>query len=154
MHKLIKGFALAAVSLSFAGAALAADYGTKEEAAAMVKKAVSYAKTNGKDKLLAEVGHGSKGQFVDRDLYVSVWSPDAKVLAHATNPKLVGTDVGDLKDADGKPFMKEILSKAASSGSGWVDYKWANPVTKEVQPKSAYFEKVDDMIISTGYYKK
>lgn len=154
MHKLFKGFALAAVSLSFAGAAFAADHGTKEEAAAMVKKAVSYAKTNGKDKLLAEVTNGSKGQFVDRDLYVSVWSPDAKVLAHATNPKLVGTDVSDLKDADGKPFMKEILTKASGGGSGWVDYKWANPVTKEVQPKSAYFEKVDDMIISTGYYKK
>jgi signal transduction histidine kinase len=55
---------------------------------------------------------------------------------------------------DGKPFMKEILTKAAASDNGWVDYKWANPVSKEVQPKSAYFEKVGDMIISTGYYKK
>lgn len=154
MHGMFKGLALAMVSLSFAGAALAADQGTKDEAAAMVKKAVAYAKANGKDKLLAEVGNGSKGQFVDRDLYVSVWSPDAKVLAHGSNPKLVGTDVSELKDADGKPFMKEILTKAASSGSGWVDYKWANPVSKEVQPKSAYFEKVDDVIVSTGYYKK
>jgi signal transduction histidine kinase len=151
---MFKGLAFALVSLSFAGASLAADQGTKEEAAAMVKKAVAYAKANGKDKLLTEVSNGSKGQFYDRDLYVSVWSPDAKVLAHGANPKLVGTDVGDLKDADGKPFMKEILTKAAASDNGWVDYKWANPVSKEVQPKSAYFEKVGDMIISTGYYKK
>lgn len=50
--------------------------------------------------------------------------------------------------------MKEIVSKAASSGSGWVDYKWVNPVTKEIQAKSAYFEKADDVIISSGFYKK
>ena len=105
------------------------------------------------DKLIAEVNSG-KGQFIDRDLYVSVWSTKAVVMAHGTQPKLVGKDIIDLKDADGKFFMKEIVEKAAASGKGWTDYKWVNPVSKEIQLKSAYFEKMDDMIISTGFYKK
>ena len=83
-----------------------------------------------------------------------MWDSKAVVLAHGANPKLIGKDILELKDADGKPFMKEIVTKAASAGSGWVDYKWVHPVNKEIQAKSAYFEKMDDMIISTGFYKK
>jgi signal transduction histidine kinase len=148
LHKLL----IAAASLAFMGAACAAGKGTAAEAEAMVKKGVAYAKANGRDKFLAEVVN-SKGEFIDRDLYISVWNTKAVVLAHGVNPKLVGKDIIELKDADGKFFMKEIVSKAASAGSGWVDYKWVNPVTKEIQAKSAYFEKLDDMIISTGHYK-
>jgi len=140
-------------SLTFTASVLAADQGTADEAFAMVKKGVAFTKANGKAKLLEEVVN-NKGQFVDRDLYLSVWDLKAKVLAHGANPKLVGKDIMELKDADGKYFMKEIVAKAASAGSGWVDYKWVNPVSKEIQAKSAYFEKVDDMIISSGYYKK
>ena len=152
MKKILFGL-LAASAFAFTATASAADQGTASEAEAMVKKGVAYAKANGRDKFLAEVGN-NKGQFVDRDLYISVWSTKAVVLAHGANQKLVGKDIIDLKDADGKPFMKEVVTKAAAGNSGWVDYKWTNPVTKEIQAKSAYFEKLDDMIISTGYYKK
>ena len=151
--KIFKGLMLAAAAFAFTAPALAADQGNAGEAEAMVKKGVAYAKANGRDKFLAEVNSG-KGQFIDRDLYISVWSTKALVLAHGANTKLIGKDIIDLKDADGKPFMKEIVTKAATSNSGWVDYKWVNPVSKEIQAKSAYFEKLDDMLISTGYYKK
>lgn len=153
MTKLLKGLLFSVVAAGFIAPAMAADQGTAGEAEAMVKKAVAFAKANGKDKLISEVGNG-KGQFVDRDLYISVWTPKAVVLAHGVNPKLVGKDIIDLKDADGKPFMREIMTKAASTPTGWVDYKWVNPVTKEIQAKSAYFEKFDDIVVSTGYYKK
>ena len=133
MLKSFKGLLCALAVLSFTASALAAaDQGNADEAAAMVKKAVAFAKVNGKDKLLAEVVN-NKGQFVDRDLYISVWNSKAVVLAHGANPKLIGKDIIDLKDADGKYFMKEIVSKAASAGSGWVDYKWVNPVSQEIQ---------------------
>lgn len=153
MHKLIKALIFTAISIAFVSPAAAVDQGTAEEASAMVKKAVEFAKVNGKEKLYSEVSSG-KPPFADRDLYISIWDKNAKILAHGANPKLIGKDFSDVKDADGKPFMKEIMSKAASAGSGWVDYKWENPVDKKVQPKSAYFEKLDDIIISSGYYKK
>lgn len=43
---------------------------------------------------------------------------------------------------------------AESGGKGNADYKWPNPVSKEIQPKTVYFEKADDMVFSSGYYKK
>ncbi|QPI53211.1 cache domain-containing protein [Massilia antarctica] len=149
----IKGVLGVVASFAFALPALAAEPATAEEASALVKRGVAFVKANGKDKLLAEVGN-SKGQFVSGDLYLSVWDAKATVLAHGANPKMVGKNIIDLKDADDKYFMKEIVAKAASPGSGWVDYKWVNPVTKQLQAKSAYIEKVDDIILSAGYYKK
>lgn len=131
----------------------AADLGTADEATAMVKKAVTYLKANGKEKTLAEVSN-PKGQFVDRDLYISVYDMNGNVLAHGANAKLIGKDVSGLKDADGKEFIKDILAKAKSAGKGNADYKWPNPVSKEIQSKTVYFEKADDMVISSGYYKK
>ena len=139
-------------ALIMSAPSFAADHGTKEEATAMVKKATAFLKANGKDKTLAEVSN-NKGQFVDRDLYISVYDMNGTVLAHGTNAKLIGKDVSALKDADGKEFIKDIVGKAKSAGKGTSDYKWPNPVTKEIQAKTVYFEKADDMVFSSGYYK-
>jgi len=132
--------------------AFAADHGTPEEAKNMVKKAVLFAKANGKDVFLAEVSN-SKGRFVDRDLYISVYDVNGIVLAHGVNPKLIGKDVSTLNDVDGKFFIKDILYQAKANGKGSTDYKWPHPETKQYQAKSAYYEMVDGMIISCGHYK-
>ncbi|MFL6709509.1 MAG: cache domain-containing protein [Massilia sp.] len=146
-------FRTLAVAVALVAApAFAADKGNQAEATAMVKKAVAYLKANGKDKTLAEVSN-NKGQFIDRDLYISVYDLNGTVLAHGTNAKLIGKDVSALKDADGKEFIKDILAKAKSGGKGTSDYKWSNPVTKEIQAKTVYFEKSDDLVFSSGYYK-
>ena len=134
-------------------AATAAELGTAAEARAMVKKAVAYLKQNGKDKTLAEISN-NKGAFVDRDLYLSVYDMRGFVLAHGANAKLIGKDVSALKDADGKAFIQDILAQAKAAGHGQADYKWPNSVTKNIQDKSAYFEKADDMVFSSGYSKQ
>ena len=154
MNKLFSALTLAsAVSVGFLSLpAWAGELGTAADATAMVKKAVAYLKHNGKEKTLAEVSN-SKGMFVDRDLYVSVYDLHGVVLAHGANPKLIGKDVSALKDADGKAFIQDILTQAKANGHGQADYKWPNSVTKNIQDKSAYFEKVDDMVISSGYSK-
>jgi signal transduction histidine kinase len=152
--KLLKSLLVGASFFAFAAASHASgEFGTKEEAQAMVKKGVAFLKANGKEKTLAEVSN-NKGQFVDRDLYISVYDMKGVVIAHGANAKLIGKDVVELKDADGKFFIKEILEKAKTSGNGWVDYKWTNPVTKEIQAKTVYLEKADDMVLASGFYKK
>jgi cytochrome c len=152
MKALFRTLAVSA-ALIVSAPAFAAEQGTQDEATAMVKKAVAHLKANGKDKTLAEVSN-NKGQFVDRDLYISVYDLNGTVLAHGTNAKLIGKDVSALKDADGKEFIKDILGKAKGAGKGTSDYKWPNPVTKEIQAKTVYFEKANDMVFSSGYYKK
>lgn len=152
MNKVLKTFAAFATCMAVMTAAFAGERGTADDAKALVKKGVGYLQKNGKDKLIQDV-NGKNPQVLDRDLYLSVWDLKANVLAHGANARLVGKDIIDLKDADGKPFMQEIVKKAETAGSGWVDYKWTDPITKEIQPKSAYFEKVNDVIVSSGYYK-
>jgi len=134
------------------GATMAVAQTTPDEAKAWVKKAIEYYKANGKDKALAEYSN-SKGQFCKGDCYIYVLDMNGKMLAHP-NAKLVGEDFMVKKDADGKLFAADMVKMAKEKGSGWVDYKWDNPTTKVVEPKTVYFEKVEDVIIASGAYKK
>ena len=79
---------------------------------------------------------------------------NGKVLAHGQNPKMVGKDMIEMKDADGKEFVKERVEIAKTKGKGWQDYKFTNPQTKQIEPKSSYIEKYEDMIVGCGIYKQ
>ena len=133
-------------------AAHAADNATKEEAVAMVKKGVAFIRSQGKDKGYAEIT-SKGGQFTDRDLYLVVYGHDGVVRAHGANEKMVGKNLIDLKDVDGKPFVKERVELSQSKGTFWQDYKFTNPVTKKIEPKQMYCEKLDDTAVCGGIYK-
>jgi len=133
--------------------ALAADVGTKDEAQAMVKKAIGFIKANGVDKGYAEISN-SKGQFVDRDLYVVVYDMNGKCLAHGANAKMIGRDLIDNKDVDGKEFVKERVEMMKKQASGWQDYKFRNPTSNQIEPKSMYIERANDVIVGCGVYLK
>ncbi len=130
----------------------AAGNATQAEATAMVKKGLAYLKANGKDKAYAEITN-KQGQFVDRDLYLVVYGLDGVVRAHGANEKMVGKNLIDLKDVDGKAFVKERVDLAQSKGSFWQDYKFTNPVTRKIEPKAMYCERVDDAVLCGGIYK-
>ncbi|MBT9500959.1 MAG: cache domain-containing protein [Burkholderiaceae bacterium] len=133
--------------------ALAADGGaTEAEAVAMVKKGVAFIKANGHDKAYAEFS-AKGGQFTDRDLYLVAYGLDGTVRAHGANTKMVGKNLLDLKDVDGKAFVKERVEMAAAKGSFWQDYKFTNPENKKIEPKRMYCEKYEDMAICGGIYK-
>lgn len=145
---------IAAITFSYSIPAFAGEFGTADEAMAMVAKAAAFYKANGKDKLLAEINAGTKGQFVDRDLYVVPYSIEGIRLAHPYNPKLIGSSVLDAVDFDGKEYGKEEVSLIKTKGSGWVDYKYTDPTTKKLAAKSFYVQKVDDQIfLGAGIYK-
>ena len=125
---------------------------TKDDAVATVKKGIAFIKANGKDKGYAEVSN-KEGQFIDRDLYLVVYGLDGTVRAHGANGKMVGKNLIDLKDVDGKPFVKERVELAQSKGTFWQDYKFTNPVSKKIEPKQMYCEKLDDAVVCGGIYK-
>ena len=129
----------------------AAEKGTKAEAEAMVKKAVAYYKANGKAKALTEFSN-PKGQFVDRDLYIFAYDMNGKCVAHGANQKMIGIDLLAMKDPDGKEYVKERVEIAKTKGQGWQDYKFPNPVSKKIEQKSAFIEKIDDVILGCGAY--
>ncbi|WP_439608389.1 cache domain-containing protein [Hydrogenophaga sp.] len=125
---------------------------TAEEATAMVKKGVSFIKANGKDKGHAEISN-KEGQFKKDDLYLTVYGMDGTVRAHGANEKMIGKNLIELKDIDGKAFVKERIELATSKGTFWQDYKFTNPVTKKIEPKAMYCEKLDDAVVCGGIYK-
>lgn len=125
---------------------------TAAEATAMVKKAVSFIKSSGKDKGFAEITNKA-GPFNDRDLYIAVYGLDGTVRAHGANEKMVGKNLIDLKDVDGKAFVKERVEMAATKASFWQDYKFTNPVSRRIEQKSMYCEKLDDAVVCGGIYK-
>jgi cytochrome c len=133
-------------------AVYAAEKGTTVEAEALVKKAVAFMKANGKDKALAEFSN-PKGQFVDRDLYIFVYDMNGKCVAHGANQKMIGIDLIGMKDPDGKEYVKERVEIAKTKGKGWQDYRFPNPISKKIEQKSAYIEKVDTLIVGCGAYK-
>jgi len=136
--------AVAMVSTSFAE--------PRDEAVKLVQSAVAFYKSNGLEKSLDEYTKPG-GEFNKGEMYVFVYDLNATMLAHP-NPKLVGQNTLELPDAAGKKFRKEIVTTAIKDGKGWTDYKYQNPKSKLVEDKATYFEKVDDMIICCGIYKK
>jgi signal transduction histidine kinase len=134
---------------SFAFLSHAAD---RDDAKMLVKQAAAYVQYQGKEKALAEIST-SKGMFDKGELYVFAYDLDGVMLAHPKNPALIGQNLIAVPDAEGKLFRKEIVEKAKSKGSGWVDYIYLNPETKRQEHKSTYFQKVGDIIICCGVYK-
>jgi hypothetical protein len=138
-----------AASVAFAAAG---DFGTKDEAMAMVKRAVAFIKEQGPATAYPEITNRA-GKFVDRDIYVVVYGLDGKVLAHGGNAKLVGTDMIDAQDVDGKPFVRERVELAHQKADFWQDYKFSNPTTKKIEPKQMYCQRLDETAVCAGVYK-
>ena len=149
-------FALSAVSLAHAApvdAPLGAiERAEAEKAKALLENAASYLQKNGTDKAFKAFSKRG-GEFVKGSHYVYVLRLDGMMVAHGAAPEvLVGTNVTDLRDAAGKSFIRELLDKAATSGSGSVEYRWLNRSNNHVEAKTAFFTRVDNHVISVGYY--
>ncbi|MEO8600659.1 MAG: methyl-accepting chemotaxis protein, partial [bacterium] len=124
----------------------------QDEAVAMVKQAIAYIRANGKDKSFSAFSK-PEPQFKNRDLYINVIDLHGNTKAHGENPTLIGRNLIDLKDADGKHFIRSFVQIAKNAGHGWVDYRWTNPVTTVIESKSTYIEKIDDLVVGCGIYK-
>ena len=127
------------------------DHGKSTLTAALAQRSASVYGT--KVKSYAEITAKSP-QFVKQDLYLVVYGLDGKCLAHGANEKQVGRDLIDLKDIDGKPFVRERTELGRSSPKGfWQDYKFTNPTSKKIEPKQMYCERLDETIVCGGIYK-
>lgn len=142
----------AALLMGAAFSASAAPNATPDDAVAMVKKAVTAIQAHGRDKTLAEINN-SQGDYRVQDLYLSVYRLDGMTLAHGTNSRWVGQQLTSAKDADGKPYVRASLQLAKERPAFWHDYKLANALTRKIEPRSMYCERIDDMVVCGGIYK-
>jgi methyl-accepting chemotaxis protein len=128
------------------------EHGTADEAMAMARRGCDFCREQGSEALVNEVNKLGKGRFVDRDLYLMVVDDTATFIAHGNNPRTLGLGARS-KDVDGKLFVQDMVRAARAQGQGWVDYKWAHPVTNEVLTKSSYFQRVGNVVVACGIYK-
>lgn len=132
--------------------AWAAEFGTKDEAIAMVKRVQEKFKKDGAEAAFAAVSDKSTEDFHDRDLYAFIYDMKGTCVAHGARPALIGKNLFDLKDQDGKYLVRELIDIAEGPGSGWVDYKWPNPLTNRIEDKASYVEKMGDYFVGVGVY--
>ena len=124
---------------------------TRADAEAMVKKGVAYIKSAGDAKAYADIT-AKAPQFILHDLYLVVYKLDGSVAAHGANARMVGKNLIDLKDIDGKAFVTERVDQARNKGTFWQEYKFTNPESKKIEPKAMYCEKLNETVVCGGIY--
>jgi hypothetical protein len=147
LKSLLGGAALLlCTSLSFA----AGEFGTAEEAKAMLARAVENIKAD-EAGALAEMQKGGLGSR-DRDLYVFCAQADTGVLT--VHPTLTGTKIQDAVDKNGKRFGEEIMKSAKPDELVEVSYIWPRPGADTTPVEKISFVAVAaNQICGVGYYK-
>ncbi|WP_395662668.1 cache domain-containing protein [Aestuariivirga sp.] len=128
----------------------AGEFGTAEEAKAMLTKAIENIKAD-EAGALAEMQKGGL-ESRDRDLYVFCGQADTGVLT--VHPALAGKMLQDIVDKNGKRFGEEMMKSAKPDAIIEVSYFWPRPGadTTPVE-KISFVTRVADLICGVGYYK-
>jgi cytochrome c len=147
-------FTATALALCLSAGTALANEPSEKDAIAMAERGAVLIKSKGKDEMMKRI-NAKDPDFVQGSLYVDL--RDVKtgiVLAHPYNPSIVGKDLTDVPDANGKKYRREIIELAAAKGKGWVDYQYKNPTTGKIEPKTTYILRVDGVVLEAGLYKK
>ena len=158
---MVRAFMIAAASaavLTFSPTAFAqGQFGTAEQAKAMLVKAVAAVKAD-KAKALDMFAKG-EGGYLDHDLYPFCFDiSDGKInpFANANGKPIFGTDVRNLKDVTDKEFGKEQYAAAQKPEGQFteVSYMFAKPgPDPKPVPKVAFITRAGDLGCGVGYYK-
>ena len=105
--------ALSIATLTMFAPVIAAEFGTKEEAIAMVKRIQEQFKKEGPEITFKAASDKSVKEYHDRDLYPFIYdmrgANKGLNVAHGARPALIGKKLIDLKDQDGKYLIREML---------------------------------------------
>ena len=134
---LVAIFGVAVLTIALARAA---DYGTADEARAMLEKAVAAVKA---DKTKArDMFNNGEGGFKDRDLYVFCANASDGVLT--AHPYLKGEHLQDIKGKKGFPLGQEIMRTATEGKISEVTYWLPRPGSDKPLEKHTFFTRVGD----------
>ena len=87
------------------------------------------------------------------DGYFFVYDPEGVNLVHPIQPELVGKNLHDLQDVNGKYVIKDLL-QIAKEGGGFYQYVWRKPSKGEVEDKLSYVVQIPELgwMMGTGLY--
>jgi cytochrome c len=145
---------LLAIACTFAlptASAMAAPHADAAQAKAMLEKAVATIRTAGAAPAFAAFNR-KDGAFNTGELYVFVFDLNGVYEAYGAHSRLVGRDVSDLTDAEGKPIVRDMIEIARTSGHGKINYVWLNRADNRIERKMSLIELVGDHVVGVGYY--
>jgi cytochrome c len=154
-HSLLVGLVLiasVACTSTSRDAAPSGDRGTTAEAEAMLARAIAHYEQVGRDQALADFT-AKQPAFADRDLYVFCYGANRTIVGHGVDPALVGANFDDLRDVDGKAFGTEIWNVGRRPSGGTVEYRWMNPVSRQVEPKVSTVRSAGEDVSGVGVYR-
>jgi TRAP-type uncharacterized transport system substrate-binding protein len=130
----------------------AAEFGTRDEAIAMVRRVQEKFRKDGPDATFKAINNKA---WVDRDLFPWVYRlSDGTNMANALLPAVRGQQLFDLKDQDGKFITQEWIRIATTTPyHGWSNYRWPNPVTNTVDDNSAWIERMGDYLVGVSIHR-
>ncbi len=120
----------------------------KEEHTAAEKGEISAAEAQKRAQArLADMRYGNNDYFFILDM-------QNRMLMNPTAAKLLGKDMTEMKDPNGKRLFIEINETVRNHGSGFVDYLWQKPGSEKPQPKLSYVAGFAPWgwIVGTGVY--
>ena len=107
---------------------------TVDHAAALVAK-------KGKDAFPAL--RDKKGPFRYANVYIYITDMnDGTALVNAAFPKMEGTNMLGIKDANGKPLVKDTIEMLKKNETGWINYMWPKPGETRPSKKMSYVRRV------------
>jgi len=145
----VAGYAV--IQLLFTTASVwATDFGTPEEAKAMLERVVAAVKED-KAKALDMFNKG-EGGFIDRDLYVFCANAgDGIVTAHPYGEK--GKQMKGIVGVNGERLGETMMQNATEGTIKETTYVWPRHPTGEVREKTVFYTEAGDQICGVGYYK-
>ncbi len=137
-----------------AASAFAQTRGTATEAKALAERAIQHIKDVGTARAFTDFT-AKVGKWQSRDLYVFVIGFDGTILAHGSSKAVVGKNMLDVTDVNGKAFTKEMAELMKAKGSGWTDYMYSDPLTHKIEAKSSYGIRIPNFegFVGVGVYK-
>ena len=139
---------IAGASVTGLSGAFAAEFGTSEEALAMLNRAVSEVNTD-KFAAIDKFNYNRPG-FRDRDLFVFCFDgSNGKFTAHEA---MVGQDVRTLHDTTGAPFGEQMYENAKLGQIAMVAYISPVPGSNAHVSKRAYVTRIGDYVCGVSYY--
>nr|WP_315250052.1 cache domain-containing protein [uncultured Duganella sp.] len=123
----------------------------EKDAVALAEKGAQFVRTHGKAEMIARI-NARHPEFNQGALYLAMRDQNGITVAHPTTA-LIGKNLLDVPDADGKLFRREMLALAKGAGHGWVDYKFRNPESGKVEAKRTYVLRVGEVALEAGIYK-
>lgn len=143
-----------AIASTLAVAAGLSQAAPRDDAHSLIAAVSTQVSGKGLDGAVNEI-NSNPANWLRGSTYIFIADFKGNILAHSANPKLVGKNLWEAKDAGGKLLVQEQVQAMKSSGSASTQIRWMNPTTKRVGDAEVELKRIDgkEVFIGSPWFK-